>query len=171
MAIGEAVKKGIVDNETLGYFLARIQLFMLKIGMDPNKIRFRQHMENEMAHYASDCYDCELLTSYGWIEAVGCADRSAYDLSVHSKATGVPLVVRETRKEPLTTTEWVAETQKAKFGPHFKQNGKAVQSAIDQLTQEIKEKLSLDLKNSGKAVIDVPGVGDGKVELTKGRLT
>jgi len=29
------------------------------------------------AHYAKFCVDAELLTSYGWIEAVGCADRSA----------------------------------------------------------------------------------------------
>jgi glycyl-tRNA synthetase len=99
--IGDAVATGLVDNETLGYFLARIQLFLLRIGVDPAKIRFRQHMANEMAHYAADCWDAELLTSYGWIECVGCADRSAYDLSVHMKKTGAPLVVREPRKEPL----------------------------------------------------------------------
>ncbi|KAF3922277.1 hypothetical protein ABW20_dc0105006 [Dactylellina cionopaga] len=74
--IGEAVKEGMVDNETLGYFLARINLFLKKIGVDENKVRFRQHMENEMAHYASDCWDAELQTSYGWIECVGCADRT-----------------------------------------------------------------------------------------------
>jgi len=38
-----------------------------------------------MAHYACDCWDAELLTSYGWVECVGCADRSAFDLSNHSK--------------------------------------------------------------------------------------
>lgn len=32
--------------------------------MDKNRLRFRQHMVNEMAHYASDCWDAELLTSY-----------------------------------------------------------------------------------------------------------
>lgn len=63
MAIGEAVEKGLVDNSTLGYFLARIQLFLEVIGMDKSKIRFRQHMENEMAHYAADCWDAECLTS------------------------------------------------------------------------------------------------------------
>ncbi|KAL9110166.1 MAG: hypothetical protein Q9227_005226 [Pyrenula ochraceoflavens] len=160
ITLGDAVRNGVVDNETIGYFIARIQLFLIKIGLDPNKIRFREHMENEM--------DAELLTSYGWIEAVGCADRSAYDLSCHTKATGVPLVVRETRNEPLVVTEFVAETQKAKFGPRFKRDAKAVQSAIDQLTQDVKEKLSLELKDNSKITIDVPEVGDGKVELTPG---
>ncbi|RYP33986.1 hypothetical protein DL767_004507 [Monosporascus sp. MG133] len=47
MAIGQAVKDGVVDNETLGYFLARIYLFLKKIGIDTRKIRFRQHMTDK----------------------------------------------------------------------------------------------------------------------------
>jgi glycyl-tRNA synthetase len=62
--IGEAVSSGMVDNETLGYFLARIWLFLKKIGCDMTRVRYRQHMNNEMAHYASDCWDAELHTSY-----------------------------------------------------------------------------------------------------------
>jgi glycyl-tRNA synthetase len=53
MTVGEAVEKKIVDNETLGYFLARTQLFLVKIGMDATRVRCRQHMANEMAHYAA----------------------------------------------------------------------------------------------------------------------
>jgi glycyl-tRNA synthetase len=53
MTVGEAVEKKIIDNETLGYFLARTQLFLVKIGMDPARVRCRQHMANEMAHYAA----------------------------------------------------------------------------------------------------------------------
>ena len=55
MPIGEAVKRGIVANETLGYFLVRIMIFLIDCGIRPNMIRFRQHLKNEMAHYASDC--------------------------------------------------------------------------------------------------------------------
>ena len=68
--------------------MARIQMFLIQIGVDPKRLRFRQHMDNEMAHYACDCWDAELLTSYGWVECVGCADRSAFDLQCHTKATG-----------------------------------------------------------------------------------
>lgn len=50
-------------------------------------------MPNEMAHYAVDCWDAEALTSYGWIECVGCADRSAYDLKQHTKSSGIRLSV------------------------------------------------------------------------------
>ncbi|KAF2795784.1 glycyl-tRNA synthetase-like protein [Melanomma pulvis-pyrius CBS 109.77] len=169
--IGKAVETGLVDNETLGYFLARIQLFLLRIGVDKKKIRFRQHMANEMAHYAADCWDAELLTSYGWIECVGCADRSAYDLTVHMKKTGAPLMVREPRKEPLKIEEWQIDVEKKKFGPKFKKDGKTVEAAIEALSQELREKLSLDLEKEGKIVIDVPGVGDGKVEVPKELIT
>jgi len=169
--IGKAVETGLVDNETLGYFLARIQLFLLKIGIDPTKIRFRQHMANEMAHYATDCWDAELLTSYGWIECVGCADRSAYDLTVHMKKTGAPLFVREPRKEPLKIEEWQYDLDKKSFGQKFKKDGKAVEAAIDALSQELREKLSLDLEKEGKIVVDVPGVGDGKVDIPKELIT
>ena len=56
--------KGVVANEALGYFMAKIQLFLLKVGINPERVRFRQHMSNEMAHYATDCWDAECLTSY-----------------------------------------------------------------------------------------------------------
>jgi glycyl-tRNA synthetase len=43
--IGKAVAEKLVDNETLGYFLTRIQIFMEKLGVDQKKVRFRQHGE------------------------------------------------------------------------------------------------------------------------------
>ena len=64
MTIGEAVDSGMVNNSTLGYFLARIYLFLQKIGIKDEKLRFRQHLANEMAHYAADCWDAEIESSY-----------------------------------------------------------------------------------------------------------
>ncbi|KAF9884272.1 Glycine--tRNA ligase 1, mitochondrial [Aspergillus nanangensis] len=167
MTIGKAVETGMVDNETLGYFIARIQAFLLRLGVNPKKLRFRQHMANEMAHYAADCWDAELETSYGWIECVGCADRSAYDLTVHKNKTGAPLVVREPRAEPLKVEEWQIDLDKKKFGPRFKKDGKTVEAAIEALSQDFREKLALDLEKQGKIEVDVAGVGSGKVELDK----
>ena len=39
--VGKAVTEGTIANETLGYFMARIQSFLVKCGVDPNKLRFR----------------------------------------------------------------------------------------------------------------------------------
>ncbi|XP_047738041.1 uncharacterized protein LOC108676583 [Hyalella azteca] len=67
---GRRARPGLVANETLGYYMARIQQYLLKVGLVGPKIRFRQHLPNEMAHYACDCWDAEALTSYGWVECV-----------------------------------------------------------------------------------------------------
>jgi glycyl-tRNA synthetase len=165
--IGEAVAKRMVDNETLGYFLGRIYLFLLRIGVDKTKLRFRQHMANEMAHYAADCWDAELLTSHGWIECVGCADRSAYDLTVHSKKTGDPLIVREPRPEPLKIEEWQIVINKAKLGPTFRKDAKVVEAVLNALGQSEREKLSSILQKDGHITIEVPGVPEGKINVSQ----
>ncbi|KAI0868856.1 glycyl-tRNA synthetase [Hypoxylon argillaceum] len=172
VTIGQAVADGTVDNETLGYFLARIHLFLKTIGVDQTKIRFRQHMANEMAHYAADCWDAELLTSYGWIECVGCADRSAYDLSVHAKKTGASLIVRQRLPEPIQVTEWEVELQRKKFGPYFKKSGRFVEDALLATTQSQREELAKSLETTGSLTIEVAGVeNDGKVTVPAELLT
>jgi glycyl-tRNA synthetase len=47
ISIGEAVEKKIVDNETLGYFIVRIFLFLKDVGLEADRyIRFRQHLKD-----------------------------------------------------------------------------------------------------------------------------
>jgi glycyl-tRNA synthetase len=83
----------------------------------------------------------------------------------------VPLVVRERLQEPKHIEEWQVELDKKKFGPRFKKDGKAVEAAVEALTQDLREKLSLDLKNEGKITVNVPGVSDGKVDIEKDLIT
>ncbi|KAI5476497.1 glycyl-tRNA synthetase [Pseudohyphozyma bogoriensis] len=155
ITIGEAVASGMVDNKTLGYFIARIYLFLTKIGINPARLRFRQHMANEMAHYAADCWDAEIDTSFGWIECVGCADRSAYDLSVHSKKCDVKMVVREQLKEPRIIEKNVATIEKKLFGPKFKKDARIVEEAILALDEAQLASAAAELKQKGAATIAV----------------
>lgn len=172
LTIGEAVKNRVVDNETLGYFLARIHLYLERIGADMSKVRFRQHMANEMAHYACDCWDAELQTSYGWIECVGCADRSAYDLTVHKDKTGAALVVRQKLDEPRVEKVWVLDIDRKKFGPHFKKDGKVVADVLENgLDQTQLEALSKELESNGSITVDVPALATGKVAVSKDLIT
>lgn len=146
MRVGDAVSQGVIANETLGYFLARISLFLIKIGIDPTRLRFRQHMSNEMAHYATDCWDAEIQSSFGWTECVGCADRAAYDLSVHSNRTGHPLVARQALKEPIVTERYVPEFNKKSFGKTFGKDTAVVQTVVNGMAEEelagLKERLA-----------------------------
>ena len=63
--------------------------FLEKVGLHPGKVRFRQH-GSEMAHYASDCWDCELLGEHGWIECVGIANRTCHDLPLTKNILAQP---------------------------------------------------------------------------------
>jgi len=135
MSIGAAVSSGLVDNETLGFFLARTQMFVERIGMDPNRVRFRQHLKTEMAHYACDCWDLEIKTSYGWIECAGHADRSAYDLTVHSKATKTDLVGVTQLDKPVEVEIAKVKHNRKELGATFKGEQRAVANAIDKLAE------------------------------------
>ncbi|KAI8913173.1 hypothetical protein BC831DRAFT_490331 [Entophlyctis helioformis] len=162
MTIGEAVDSGVVNNQTLGYFVARIFLFLVRIGIDPARLRFRQHLANEMAHYACDCWDAEIQSSYGWIESVGCADRSAFDLTAHSKKTGEKLIARETLAEPIVRDALLLDINKSKFGPAFKKNAKAVQGYFEALQLGSEDEWDEDKL----AELDAKLKADGKIQVT-----
>jgi glycyl-tRNA synthetase len=136
MTIGAAVEEGLICNETLAYYMARIYQFLIKVGVADVKLRFRQHMANEMAHYAKDCWDAECKTTYGWVECVGCADRSCYDLKAHEKATGVRLVAEKRLPEPKEKTFVNVVPNKQILGKSFKKEAKDVQEALTKLDEE-----------------------------------
>jgi glycyl-tRNA synthetase len=57
IALGDAVAQGIIANETLAYFIGRTWLFFQRVGVDPARMRFRQHLQHEVG--------C-LRPQYGW---------------------------------------------------------------------------------------------------------
>lgn len=155
--IGAAVESGMVDNQTLGYFIARIYQFLTKIGINPTRLRFRQHLDNEMAHYAQDCWDADIETSYGWIECVGCADRSAYDLTVHANKTKEKLCVRQPLPEPKVVTVLECEIDKKKFGPKFRKDASSVESWLLSQDEASLAGLQKELEANGLIKINVNG--------------
>jgi glycyl-tRNA synthetase len=92
--LGDMVESGL--NSIIAFFMYKIKVFVKKLGIDPARIRFRQHLKNELAHYSSDCWDMEYLIrdrstilnfvdplETNWIEVIGIADRGCYDLTQH----------------------------------------------------------------------------------------
>ncbi|TRY74080.1 hypothetical protein TCAL_07400 [Tigriopus californicus] len=155
--IGEAVDSSTVANHTIGYFMARIQQFLLKIGIDPKRLRFRQHMGNEMAHYACDCWDAEILTSYGWVECVGCADRSAFDLNQHYKATGVKLCAEKPLPEPVMENVVELITNKSALGKTFKKEAKLLTTHLANLDTAAVESIESSLNSTGQHSVEIDG--------------
>lgn len=165
MLLSSAVETGMINNETLAYFMARIYLFLIKLGIDPSRLRLRQHLKNEMAHYACDCWDAEILTSYGWIECVGCADRSAYDLTQHQLATKEKLVVRERLEVPLKRRIKRLEINKKELGIAFKKDAKEISEILQAMSLDDVEHL-LNNKNDNERSISLND--SSKVTLMSG---
>ena len=93
-----------------------------------------------MAHYAADCWDAEVETSYGWIEIAGHADRSCYDLSRHAKRTKTELVAARLLPEPRQVKYVKVNANKKEIGKIFKQDSKAVNELLEESSEEDKVK-------------------------------
>ena len=130
--VADIVRKGIISNGALAYYMALTRRFLLSVGIDEEKLRFRQHLQDEMAHYASDCWDAEILTSLGWIECVGIADRTAYDIKAHMDATGVDMTAFKRYDEPVKEKKKVIVPKMDKIGPAFGKDAGKVKAALEQ---------------------------------------
>ena len=73
------------------------------------KIRFRQHDEDELAHYAKVAFDIEYETPFGWKEWEGVHWRGDWDLSRHGQFSGKDFTYTdsETGEKFLP---WIVET-------------------------------------------------------------
>ena len=60
-------------------------------GIDPEKLRMRDHAPEELAHYSTGCTDVEYEYPFGWGELEGIACRTDFDLKRHAEASGKDL--------------------------------------------------------------------------------
>lgn len=137
MSLGEAVKNGIIAHEFLAYCLAKTFLFLIRVGVSPEKTRFRQHMKDEMAHYAADCWDAEILSDrFGWVEVVGIADRTDFDLKAHAKQSEKELSVYVPYDTPKKVEKFVVKPDMGVLGPILKGKAGKVANALKALRSE-----------------------------------
>jgi glycyl-tRNA synthetase len=87
----DAYRDGIIESQPIAYFIGLGSKFFRRIGIDGEKLRFRQHRKDELSHYSSDTWDAEADTSIGWVEIAGIAHRGTYDVSNHIKFSGKDL--------------------------------------------------------------------------------
>ena len=157
MSVGEAVEKKSIGNQTIAYFMARTYLFLTSCGINDDAIRFRQHRSNEMAHYAQDCWDAEVETSYGWIEVAGHSDRACFDLTKHAEKTKVDMFAARPLKESKVVKFIVITLDKQKIGKGFKKASKSICEYFDNVKEEQKEALITEMEANGKVVLDIDG--------------
>ncbi|MBA2292496.1 MAG: glycine--tRNA ligase [Gemmatimonadales bacterium] len=58
------------------------------LGLNPAKLRWHEHGDGELAHYAKAAYDIEYEFPFGWQEIEGIHNRTDFDLGRHQEASG-----------------------------------------------------------------------------------
>jgi glycyl-tRNA synthetase len=84
---------------------SRIQ-WHLDNGIRKNKLRFHQHKDGELAHYAKAAFDIEYEFPFGWQELEGIHNRSDFDLGRHQEFSGKRL-------------EYIDEEAKERYLPYI----------------------------------------------------
>jgi len=165
LSLEEAVNKKVVNNQALAYYMYLTQDFLLSIGIDQKKFRFRKHADDELAHYAQECWDAELYSDrFGWIECVGIADRSAYDLSSHIDSTNTDMyAIRKYDKvKNVKVTKIIPEM--GVLGPLFKDKAGKIKKILENM--DVKEKSNITIELDDKK-IKIPNNGYKIVEKTE----
>ncbi len=82
MEIEFFVKPG-TDDEWLHYWKNERFNWYIRYGIKQEHLTLRKHEDDELAHYAKECYDVEYHFPFGWSELEGIASRTDFDLSQH----------------------------------------------------------------------------------------
>lgn len=155
LSVDAALEAGIIRHPTVGWCMLQTHELLLSLGIDRQRMRFRQHAADEMAHYANDCWDCELEGSYGWVECVGIAHRGCYDLSAHESASGSKELRawREFSEERVLDKEVLSPIGSI-LGPHFKARAGQVSAALESLVS-LPDEFPFDLELEDGSVVSI----------------
>ena len=131
LSMQEAVDKGIIANEYVAYYVALTHKLLVTIGVKAERLRFRQHLPDERAHYATDCWDAEVFSArFGWVETVGIADRTDYDLNAHAQQSGMPMTVYIQYDEPKKIQRRRIIPNMSVLGKQYRTKAQAVFDAL-----------------------------------------
>jgi glycyl-tRNA synthetase len=87
--------------------------FYASLGIDPEKLRWREHSKEELSHYSNRTVDLEYLFPWDkWGELEGIASRTDYDLKQHAAGSGQKLEY----EDPNTREKYVPYVVEPSFG-------------------------------------------------------
>ncbi|GAB4299385.1 MAG: glycine--tRNA ligase [Ignavibacteriaceae bacterium] len=79
------------DKKWYDYWKDERLRWFKSMGMNPGKLRYHDHPENKLAHYAKEATDIEYEFPFGWGEIEGIHNRTNFDLSRHEEFSGKSL--------------------------------------------------------------------------------
>lgn len=79
------------DDSWFEYWKEQRIRYYDSIGIRPDRLRFKPHGPDELAHYAKAAFDIEYMFPFGWQELEGIHNRTDFDLSRHAEYSGKDL--------------------------------------------------------------------------------
>jgi glycyl-tRNA synthetase len=76
------------DKKWYDYWKQQRLDWYLSLGMTKDKLRYHDHPQNKLAHYAKEATDIEYEFPFGWGEIEGIHNRTNFDLSRHEEYSG-----------------------------------------------------------------------------------
>ena len=86
------VKPGNDDQSMEDWKEERME-FYNQLGINTKKLRFHEHGDRDLAHYAKEAWDIEFEFPFGWSEIEGIHNRTDFDLAQHQKFSGKKMEV------------------------------------------------------------------------------
>lgn len=108
LTMKECVSEGLM-LEWHAYFLGLSIRWFGELGCDINNFRAREHLNDELAHYSSACWDLEYEFPFGFSEIQGIADRTTYDLEKHMKHSGKKMTLYDDKAQEKFLPRVIAE--------------------------------------------------------------
>ena len=101
LSVKECISKKIIKTKWHGYWLASMHKWFVGLGASSEKFRIRQHVKDELSHYALDTWDLEYEFPFGWKELQGLSNRTDFDLKQHMEHSKTDLSIfdEETKKK------------------------------------------------------------------------
>lgn len=163
-----AVEKGVVANEQVAWYMWRTLRVLTEAGVDEERLRFRQHEADEMAHYATDCWDAEVRSiRHGWVECVGIADRGCYDLEAHQRDSNASMEAFRRYDEEIEREVTRVEPDMSELGPRFKGRAGEVAEAIRELDPDAAREAETLEVDVGAETVEVPAEAFEVVDETE----
>lgn len=135
--LNECLKNGVIEEEWIAYYIWKSVDFYESIGIQRTKLRFRQHMEDELSHYASDCWDAEALIDGEWVEITGFAFRGCHDLKQHHKNSSEDFKVFEEYDQAKEIERTKVDVDMSVIGPEYGNKASDIKDAlVTKLEQE-----------------------------------
>lgn len=135
ITIEGAKDEGIISNETMGYYIAKMNRFAMKIGLADHKIRTREILSYELSHNATRSWRVEAYVNGKWeITCMTVTNRGTYDMEAHK------MKIRRKRKEPKIEKKLKINLNRAKIRQRYKELTNKIIRYFKRMTQtELKD--------------------------------